>query len=96
MPTPLPTFVDFERQALAEGYDQVLVRDWGADVEVPVHTHPFAVKAVLAAGEMWLTCRGQTRHLQPGDAFSLSHAEPHAERYGPQGASFWVARRQQA
>jgi quercetin dioxygenase-like cupin family protein len=42
---------------------------------------------------MWLTIGEQTRHLSPGDRFQIACNEPHAERYGPQGATFWVARR---
>jgi hypothetical protein len=42
---------------------------------------------------MWLSCEGHTRHLLPGDRFKLQRDVPHAERYGPQGATYWVARR---
>lgn len=45
------------------------------------------------AGEMWLTVEGSTRHLLPGDRFELAAGVLHAERYGPQGATYWVARR---
>jgi len=41
---------------------------------------------------MWLTVDGVTQHLQPGDRFDLPAGRPHAERYGPQGATYWVAR----
>jgi hypothetical protein len=37
---------------------------------------------------------GETaRHLRAGDTFALDAEVPHAERYGAQGATFWVARR---
>jgi hypothetical protein len=49
---------------------------------VETHEHPFAVKAIVVAGEMWLTHDGATRHLRPGDRFELAAAAPHAERYG--------------
>lgn len=93
MPIPLPSRASFEAQALAEGFDEVLSRDWPAQAEVPTHTHPFAVQAVVTAGEMWLTVGSETRHLRVGDRFSLAANEPHAEQYGPQGATYWVARR---
>jgi quercetin dioxygenase-like cupin family protein len=57
------------------------------------HTHPFDVQAVVTRGEFWLTCGSDTRHLKAGDTFALAREIPHAERYGPQGATFWVARR---
>jgi hypothetical protein len=86
-------FDAFEREALAEGFDEVLARSWDPLTVLDTHTHPFAVKAVVVAGEMWLGCRGDTRHLLPGDTFTLDRDEPHDERYGPQGATYWVARR---
>ena len=42
---------------------------------------------------MWLTCAGETRQLRPGDTFELAYEAEHAERYGPQGATYWAARR---
>jgi hypothetical protein len=42
---------------------------------------------------MWLTAHGQTQALLRGDWFELDREVPHDERYGPQGATYWVARR---
>ena len=42
---------------------------------------------------MWLTSHGSTRHLLAGDAFQLDLGVEHAERYGPEGATYWAARR---
>jgi hypothetical protein len=42
---------------------------------------------------MWLTVGEETRHLRLGDTFELERDEPHAERYGVEGATYWVARR---
>jgi hypothetical protein len=83
----------FAAAARAQGFDQVLTRDWGADVVLETHTHPFAVQALVTRGELWLTRRGATHHLRAGDRFEVEYEEPHAERYGPQGATFVVARR---
>ncbi len=87
------TFEAFQTRWLAQGFEEVLVRDWAPDTVLETHSHPFAARAVVTQGEMWLTVAGQTRHLRPGDTFALERDEPHAERYGPQGASYWVARR---
>lgn len=83
----------FEAAARAAGYDEVLERTWAPGTVVDVHTHPFAVHAVVTRGEMWLTCGGTTRRLVAGDTFTLARDEPHAERYGDEGATYWVARR---
>lgn len=83
----------FEAAARAAGFDQILERQWGANVEIATHTHCYAVRAVVLQGQMWLTVGSGTRHLLPGDSFELEREVPHAERYGPEGASYLVARR---
>jgi hypothetical protein len=51
----LPPYAKFEQAALAQGYDEVPVREWAPPQVVPTYTHPFAANAVVVAGEMWLT-----------------------------------------
>ncbi len=85
-------FETFKSAALAEGFDEVLERVWAPDTVLDTHTHPFAAKALVVQGEMWLSAKGQTQHLLPGDLFELDHGEPHSERYGTEGAIYWVAR----
>jgi len=92
-PASAGTFEDFEISARALGFDEAVVRDWAPDTVLPEHTHPFEANALVTKGEMWLTCEGQTRHLGPGDTFLVPTGTPHAERYGPKGATYWVARR---
>lgn len=87
------SFENFRSQALSEGFDEVLEREWAPLTELATHTHPFSVKARVSRGEMWLTVGDTTQHLLAGDAFELARDVPHAERYGPQGAAYWVARR---
>ena len=87
------TFEDFEAEARAAGFDEALVREWAPETVLDTHTHAFDADAAVIQGEMWLTCEGNTRHLVPGDTFALAREVPHAERYGPLGATYWVARR---
>jgi hypothetical protein len=89
-----PTFDQFRTEMLAAGYDEVLERPWAPDAVAPLHTHPFEANAIVVQGQMWLSERdGPERELGPGDRFHLQPDVPHAERYGPQGATSWVARR---
>ena len=88
-----PSFDEFQAQALRQGFGEVLTREWAPDAVVDQHTHPFAVQALMVSGELWLTVNGATQHLRAGDRFSLDSEMPHAERYGSEGATFWVARR---
>lgn len=90
------TFHEFEADALARGFDQVLERKWSPNQVVDEHRHPFAADALVVDGEMWLTEAAGTRHLLPGDTFRLDADVPHSERYGAEGATYWVARRDKA
>ena len=87
-------FKSYEAEALAAGFDAVLERRWEPLAVLDEHSHPFDAKAIVVEGEMWLTEAGATRHLRPGDGFEIAAGVPHAERYGPVGAVYWVARRQ--
>ncbi len=87
------TFTEFEAEALAQGFDAVLERRWEPGTVLETHTHPFDAKALVVRGEMWLTVGNDTRHLKAGDTFALDRDVPHAERYGGDGATYWVARR---
>jgi mannose-6-phosphate isomerase-like protein (cupin superfamily) len=87
------TFDGFKQHWLSAGFDEVLERTWPRDTQIPIHTHPFTAQALVQQGEMWLTLDGQTQHLTPGCTFHVPSGTPHAERYGPEGAVFWVARK---
>ncbi len=86
-------FSDYEADARAQGFDEVLERNWPPLTVLDTHVHPFALKAVVVRGEMWLTVGDQIRHLRAGDTFELDREVAHAERYGSEGATYWVARR---
>ena len=88
-----PTFEEFSAAARARGFDETVERKWAPSLALDSHTHPFAVEALVVQGEMWLTVGDDVRHLKPGDEFALDREVPHAERYGPEGATYWAARR---
>jgi len=88
-----PNLDEYAASMRSQGYDEVMVRDWSPREVIDTHRHPFNARALVVAGEMWLTQGGVTRHLVAGDRFELEANEPHAERYGEQGATYWVGRR---
>ncbi len=87
-----PTLESFTTQSMEEGFDEIIVREWAPDLRLDTHTHPFDVSAHVVRGEYWLTVGSDVRHLRGGDSFRLERNVPHAELYGPQGATVWVAR----
>ena len=93
-PSAVPVvFAEFERQALSEGFSEVLEREWAPGTLLETHTHPFSVKALVVRGELWLTVGDTMTHLRQGDLFTLAADVAHDERYGDEGAAYWVARR---
>ncbi|MFN9745762.1 MAG: cupin domain-containing protein [Betaproteobacteria bacterium] len=93
MSGPLPSFEAFRAEWLGQGYDEVLAREWAPGQVVPEHRHPFDAQVLVVRGSLVLGCAGEQRALQAGDCFGLPAGVPHTEHYGPEGASFWVARR---
>jgi quercetin dioxygenase-like cupin family protein len=87
------SFAEFEAQLLGQGFAEVLEKKYPPAAVIDTHVHPFAPKALVVAGEMWLTVEGHTEHLVSGSTFELEPNIPHAERYGPQGATYWVGRK---
>ena len=87
------TFAEFEARAFAQGFNEVLVREWAPGQVVGTHTHPFDVSALVVRGELVLTCNGQEKTVSAGQPFELARGTPHSEHYGPEGATFWVARK---
>jgi hypothetical protein len=91
---PHPTLETFKRDAQAQGFDEILERKWPPSTVLETHTHPFAVKALVTEGEMWLIVGEDERHLLPRDEFALGPRSARTrERYGNQGATYWAARR---
>lgn len=86
-------FDQFAGALRAQGYEEVIERDWPPLQVLDAHAHPFAAKALVVRGEMWLTVGAATRHLRCGDTFELEPETVHSERYGGAGATYWVGRR---
>ncbi len=87
------SFAAFTADARSAGFDETLVKEYAPNQVLGTHAHPFDVEAIVTQGEMWLTFDGKTRHLLPGGTFEIGRDTPHDERYGAEGATFWVARR---
>jgi hypothetical protein len=89
----MKTFESFSAEHRAAGFDDVLERQWKPNTVTETHTHPFSVQALVVQGEMWLTVGERVQHIRAGEPFELDADIPHSERYGAEGATYWVARR---
>lgn len=84
---------DFEQQLLQQGFDKIVTVERPPDGALDEHTHPFEARALVLEGEITLGTAAGEHTYRAGDIFHLPHAEPHTERYGPQGARYLVDRR---
>lgn len=87
------SFAQFEIRTKALGFNEVLERQWEPGRVVDTHSHPFDASALVVQGEMWLMVGDETRHIATGGTFELARNTPHSERYGSEGATYWVGRR---
>lgn len=83
----------FEASLKADGYAETLTRRMEAGATAPSHTHPFDARLFILEGEFILEREGATRRYGPGEAFEVPAGVPHAESFGPQGATYLVGRR---
>jgi hypothetical protein len=79
-------FEEFEVEARAQGFDEVLERRWAPGAVIDVHAHPFAPRC-RRGGRDVAHVRGETRHLKQNDEFALEQGVSPAERC-PEGAAY--------
>lgn len=89
------TFQEYEAEHRLQGFSEVVERHWPPLTVLESHEHEFHAKALVVTGDMWLTENGETHWLHAGSTFELAAGVAHAERYGSDGATYWVARRSQ-
>lgn len=83
----------FETLLKADGYTETLTRRMEAGATAPSHTHPFDARLYILDGEFILEQGGVTRRYGPGEALEVPAGVPHAESFGPKGATYLVGRR---
>jgi len=87
------TAEEFRKQLEHEGFAEIVTVEWPANGELGTHSHPFASRALVLAGEITLAVDGSERLYRPGEVFQLASGQPHTERYGPAGVRYLVGRR---
>jgi quercetin dioxygenase-like cupin family protein len=83
----------FEAGLERDGFAEVFTRRMEPGQELHDHTHPFDARVLILEGEYLLEQDGTTRRFLPGEHFEVPAGVPHAESFGPHGASFIVGRR---
>ncbi len=90
---PHATLIDFTAQAMEDGFDEIIQKEWACDLVLEKHTHPFDARVQLSAGQLVLSLASGVQKFESGQGFFLARGVEHAEQYGPQGATLWVARK---
>jgi len=83
----------FESELRRDGFAEIDTRSMPPGQVNPLHTHPFAVKAMVLDGEITLTVDGVARVYRNGDVFTMAPGCEHAEQVGRAGVSYLVGRR---
>ena len=86
-------FNDFSTQAMDDGFDEIIKKEWAPNLVIEKHTHPFDARVQVATGQVKLTLATGAQTFEAGQGFFIPRGTEHAEQYGPNGATFWVARK---
>ena len=87
------SLLEFTNQAMEDGFDEIIQREWAPMLELEKHVHPFDARVQVAAGQVTLTLANGAHTDVAGDCFYIARGTEHAEQYGANGATFWVARK---
>jgi quercetin dioxygenase-like cupin family protein len=87
------SLIEFTAQAMDDGFDEVIQKEWAPNLVLEKHVHPFDARVQVAAGQVKLELASGSQTYVPGDGFFIARGTEHAEQYGPQGATFWIARK---
>lgn len=74
-------------------YAEIVAVTREADTFLETHSHPFEARALVLRGELKIFIADTARLYRAGDVFHLHARCAHAERYGPQGATYLAARK---
>ena len=83
----------FREELVRDGYLDIETKVIGPNVSVPMHSHPYDVRALVLEGEAVIDCGAGPRTFRPGDIVEVAGGVEHTEKYGPQGYAFLVGRR---
>ena len=90
------THDDFTESLRAGGFAEPVTVQRGAGIFLDTHAHPFEAKALILSGELSICTATEDRSYRTGEVFHLAAGMPHSERYGPEGVTYLVGRKQES
>ena len=76
-----------------DGFDEVVQKEWAPNLVLEKHVHPFDARVQVVAGQVKLELADGSQTYESGQGFFIARGTEHAEQYGSEGATFWVARK---
>ena len=87
------TAEEFQIELKRTGYVDIETKTNLPNASTEPHSHPFAVRALVLAGEVTVTSEGASRTLRAGDTLEMAAGCMHSEHYGPEGSTSVVGRK---
>ena len=83
----------FTKQLKAEGFDEVANGSIAPGKQNNAHSHPYAVKALVTAGQITLGVAGRETTYRVGEVFTMEPGCEHSEVCGDDGVNYLVGRK---
>lgn len=83
---------EFEAKLAEDGFQEIAARTMEPRPANEEHTHDFAIRGLVTAGEFIVTCNGQKQSYKAGEIFEVAAGTPHNEAVGASGASIITGR----
>lgn len=80
----------FTADLKSSGFDEIVEKQLTANWLTKPHTHPFAVRGLVLAGEFILTKAGARASYRAGDTFEMDPECVHNEASGAEGSVYLV------
>lgn len=78
---------EFEAKLAQAGFEEITARTMEPRPANEDHTHDFAIRGLVTAGEFIVTCSGERQSYKAGEIFEVAAGTPHNEAVGATGAS---------
>lgn len=83
----------FEAALIADGYDDIAIKDYPAKPENNLHVHDFSVRGLVLSGTFLVRLNVQQVTHGPGDVFEVPEGVEHTEQIGVDGARILIGKR---
>lgn len=82
---------EFQHQVREQGYGDAQIKEFEPRLDTEMHTHDFAVMALVVSGQFTLARESGATTYGPGDWCELEAGTMHAEQTGAEGATVLLA-----